>query len=186
MKLYVDQILEEGVSVVAETDKDGWLRQLFERAMGDSILAGDYLKLDMLANLIGAQVACVGNFQYKIHPTCARCGAVFESEDRVQLIHHYIAGEEAQMSRKKKSHVEEINVAEDEDFSIYEGKTIDLDPMLYEHLLLSQPTIYLCDEDCKGLCGQCAKNLNEGPCGCAPIVAPHPFDALKALKITKK
>ncbi len=185
MKLNVDSIPEEGVSVTADTATEGWLRQIFDRALHDYIGAGDSLQLSLTATLIGEQVECMGGFYYTIHPTCARCGARFLFTDQLPLHHHYIAAGEAHMGRPSRRE-EEIDAAEDEDFSIYEDRSIDIDPMLYEHLLLSQPTTYLCDDDCKGLCPQCGANLNDGACGCKPIVKAHPFDALKGLKVAKK
>lgn len=185
MKLNVDEIPEEGVSITADTSNDGWLRQIYDRALHDHIEAGDSLQLSLTATLIGEQVECMGGFYYTIHPICARCGAKFLLTEQLPLHHHYIAANETNMGRHTKRE-EEIDVAEDEDFSIYEGRSIEIDPMLYEHLILAQPTIYLCQEDCKGLCPQCGVNLNEKTCNCAPIVKAHPFDALKGLKVLTK
>ena len=53
-------------------------------------------------------------------------------------------------------------------------------------LIVDLPLQPLCDEDCQGLCPQCGKNLNDGPCGCEPPQddvefeeAKNPFAALK-------
>lgn len=186
MKLIVDEIPEEGLSITADSSKDPWLNQIFDHALHDQIEAGDALQMSLTATLIGDQVECIGGFYYTIHPTCARCGSKYDLNEQFPFHHHYIAATEANMSRKKKNHEEEINVAEDEDFSIYEGRAIEVDPMLYEQLILAQPTIYLCDEDCKGLCTVCGGNLNEKDCGCKPIVKAHPFDMLKDVKVAKK
>lgn len=43
---------------------------------------------------------------------------------------------------------------------------IDLVRTAYDALNLELPTVFLCREDCKGLCQSCGANLNEGPCGC--------------------
>lgn len=184
MKLVVDEIPDEGVSITADSANDGWLRAIFDRALHDQIEEGDTLQLSLTATLIGQQVECMGGFYYTIHPLCARCGCRYEFNEQLPLHHHYIAATEKALGRGAKK--VEIDVAEDEDFSLYEGKVIELDPMLYEQLLLAQPTIYLCSEECKGLCPICAVNLNQGACKCAPVVPAHPFDALKSLKIVKK
>ena len=44
--------------------------------------------------------------------------------------------------------------------------TLELDDIVLSDILLSLPQKNLCKEDCRGLCPQCGKNLNEGPCGC--------------------
>jgi uncharacterized protein len=41
---------------------------------------------------------------------------------------------------------------------------INLEPLLREYILVSQPTRALCKPDCKGLCSICGNDLNEGPC----------------------
>lgn len=45
---------------------------------------------------------------------------------------------------------------------------IDVTAAVREELLLAAPRYVVCREDCKGLCAQCGKDLNAGPCGCAP------------------
>lgn len=43
---------------------------------------------------------------------------------------------------------------------------IDLDPEIREEIILDYPVKPLCRPDCKGLCADCGKNLNEGNCSC--------------------
>ncbi|MFT8889544.1 MAG: DUF177 domain-containing protein [Ethanoligenens sp.] len=47
-------------------------------------------------------------------------------------------------------------------------QTLDMDALAKTNLLLSLPMKELCRPDCKGLCPNCGKNLNEGPCACKP------------------
>jgi uncharacterized protein len=47
----------------------------------------------------------------------------------------------------------------------FDGKVIDLNPVVREQLLLALPVSVLCREDCKGLCPQCGLDLNSGSCG---------------------
>mgnify|MGYP003365152833 CR=1 FL=1 len=47
-------------------------------------------------------------------------------------------------------------------------QTLDMDALAKTNLLLALPMKELCRPDCKGICPQCGKNLNEGPCGCKP------------------
>ncbi|HSV85104.1 MAG TPA: DUF177 domain-containing protein [Levilinea sp.] len=44
---------------------------------------------------------------------------------------------------------------------IPEDGNIDLEPIVYEYLLLELPMSAICREDCKGLCAYCGTNLNE-------------------------
>lgn len=47
----------------------------------------------------------------------------------------------------------------------FNGKTIDLDPVVREQVLLALPVSVLCRDDCKGLCSICGQDLNEKDCG---------------------
>ncbi|MEW5739655.1 MAG: DUF177 domain-containing protein [Myxococcota bacterium] len=47
----------------------------------------------------------------------------------------------------------------------FDGKTIDLDPVIREQVLLALPATVLCREDCRGLCSTCGQDLNEQDCG---------------------
>lgn len=58
---------------------------------------------------------------------------------------------------------------------------IDVTPAIREELVLAAPRYVSCREDCKGLCPQCGKDLNAGPCGCAPATNAA-WQPLKALK----
>ena len=58
---------------------------------------------------------------------------------------------------------------------------IDLDELVMSDLLLTLPMKHLCREDCKGLCAQCGKNLNEGDCGCIKKPVDPRLEALRKL-----
>ena len=46
-------------------------------------------------------------------------------------------------------------------------REIDLSPDIRDQIILDYPINPLCSPDCKGLCPNCGKNLNEGGCSCA-------------------
>ncbi len=52
------------------------------------------------------------------------------------------------------------------EFIINEDGILDLAPLVRELSLLAIPMQVYCREVCKGICVQCGKNLNEGPCDC--------------------
>ena len=51
-------------------------------------------------------------------------------------------------------------------FIVAKNGLLDIDRELVEDLLLEFPSSLLCKEECAGLCPNCAKNLNFGPCDC--------------------
>lgn len=78
------------------------------------------------------------------------------------------------------------DLAEDEFEVIGEDHQMDLFPFIQAALVLALPFVPLCREDCKGLCPQCGKNLNDGPCDCEPeedygIDPNNPFAVLKGI-----
>lgn len=70
----------------------------------------------------------------------------------------------------------------DERFVLVPDQILDLDRLATEDLLLNLPTKILCKEDCKGICPQCGKNLNEGPCQCQKEIDPRFADLLSLLE----
>lgn len=49
---------------------------------------------------------------------------------------------------------------------IDESHTIDLTEIVRQNIFLALSMRPICRPDCAGLCPQCGKNLNEGPCSC--------------------
>lgn len=43
---------------------------------------------------------------------------------------------------------------------------LDVDEFVYSEVILDLPSKHLCNDNCKGICFKCGKNLNEGECGC--------------------
>lgn len=77
----------------------------------------------------------------------------------------------------------ELSVTDAEaEIGYYTGKGIELDDVLREQVLLAVPLRVLCNEDCKGLCPHCGKNLNEGPCSCAAPLEDPRWEALKDIR----
>ncbi|QBD79173.1 DUF177 domain-containing protein [Ktedonosporobacter rubrisoli] len=61
-------------------------------------------------------------------------------------------------------------IEEDDVFPIDEHHQLDLTEAVRQQVLLNIPMVTLCKEDCAGLCAQCGKDLNLGPCECEPEV----------------
>jgi uncharacterized protein len=77
---------------------------------------------------------------------------------------------------------EELSVTDAEaEIGYYTGDGLLLEEVLREQVLLSLPLRTLCGEECKGLCPQCGKNLNQGACQCERPPDPR-WQALGRLK----
>ena len=67
----------------------------------------------------------------------------------------------------------ELQDEENPDYFLLEGDELDLDDVLETSFILNTDTLFLCREDCKGLCPRCGADLNQGPCGCKPEKDPR-------------
>lgn len=70
---------------------------------------------------------------------------------------------------------------DDLDVSYYEGDLLPVPPIAEERVQMAIPMKPLCREDCPGLCAQCGRDRNLGPCGCATETADPRWNALKDL-----
>ena len=103
--------------------------------------------------------------------TCDRCAKEYEAEisSKFQIIY---------MFSKESVDEEEINVH----YLSPETDKIDLSGDTIEYAKLSLPLKNLCDDECKGLCPRCGKDLNEGTCSCEKENSNPVWDELKKLK----
>jgi len=89
--------------------------------------------------------------QGQIPGECSRCLTEIEQtvSSRISELYHYPP-----------------ETAPAEGSVIPEDMNLDLSEVVREDMLLSQPMQPLCRPDCKGLCPNCGKNWNDGPCDC--------------------
>ena len=108
-----------------------------------------------------------GSITTCIHGICDRCASEFDREINFPI--------EVVL-------VTELANEENEDEWVFplEGDSADLDDIVRTVFVLNLDSKLLCDEDCKGLCCRCGKNLNNGPCSCQKELDPRSA-ALKQL-----
>lgn len=71
--------------------------------------------------------------------------------------------------------------ADNDDYLLIEGSTLDIGEPLNEQILLDFPSRFLCEDNCKGLCHICGHDLNEGDCDCEKKEPDPRFDVLRKL-----
>ncbi len=76
---------------------------------------------------------------------------------------------------------EELTEADDVEILDYGAKTIDLRHRIAELVNLNLPMKPLCSEDCRGLCPECGRNLNESACSCGTRQVDPRLYTLKSL-----
>ena len=108
-----------------------------------------------------------GSIETTIHGTCDRCANDFDRDIYFPIDVVLVT---------------ELANEENEDEWVFplEGDSADLDDIVRTVFVLNLDSKLLCNEDCKGLCHRCGKNLNDGPCNCQKELDPR-FAALKQL-----
>lgn len=78
---------------------------------------------------------------------------------------------------------DELSVTDAEaEIGYYRGEGILLEDVLREQVLLALPLKTICQENCKGLCPQCGKNLNQEQCSCTVPAEDPRWEALKDIR----
>ena len=108
-----------------------------------------------------------GKIYTTIHGVCDRCASDFTSNVEFPLDVVLVT---------------ELSNEENEDKWVFplEGDSANLEEIVRTVFVLNMDSKLLCEPDCKGLCCQCGKNLNEGPCNCQKELDPR-FAALRQL-----
>ena len=147
------EIDQAGLSVNVDIAVSGFLTRV-----GDDV----YLKGKVMTDVVASCSRCLDTLPY---PIDSDFKSHFVSPDR------YISAREVELH------------ASDIDTEVYENQQIDLTQSVRDGILLAVPVICLCKENCKGICSQCGKNLNQGLCKCSneSFIDPR----LEALKVFK-
>ncbi|MFL5313105.1 MAG: YceD family protein [Myxococcales bacterium] len=142
---------------------------------------------------IGRSVLVQSRFTVPLEGQCKRCLKKVPLDEPIDLTLTYVA-REAPVPESPRRAVHDRGEPEPAasfdretaDEEPYSGKTIDLAPALREQILLAVPPSPLCDEECKGLCPTCGKDLNAGDCGCERTTLDPRWAALKSIQLEKK
>jgi uncharacterized protein len=159
------------------------------RAAGPSTLKASLRK-------VSGGVLLEGQFTANVTSQCKRCLGDVEMKVPVSftlnlvpkaLVHgdDYLKDDESLMEKKERSQGETGGSFEldDADQEVFDGKTIDLDPIVREQLILALPLTTVCREDCKGLCPQCGINRNDATCSCETKPVDPRLAPLKNIKL---
>ncbi len=117
-----------------------------------------------------------GRLATTLEVSCARClEAIAEKVGReFDLLYRPLGADAGR---------DEISVTDAEaEISYYEGQGLLLEDVVREQLLLAVPLKVTCRESCKGLCPQCGRNRNEGPCDCTVESEEPRWAALKEIR----
>ncbi len=110
--------------------------------------------------------------------SCSRCLAPADIDILNDLMYLY--------TLRKKGAPEEDSGEEEVIFVPVDSwrNTIDISDQVWESVILSLPLQVLCSQECRGICPQCGKPLNEGDCGCSPVRTDPRLEKLLDVKIS--
>ena len=187
MVVTVDQIREGGLSL-DETLSESFLTHALAEVKDTGFRPDGPALLHVKLQKTGSGVLLRGSTEVTVQTPCRRCLADVHLEVPVSFTLNLVSraglggddedrGDDEQAERGGSF---DLGRADEE---LFDGKTIDLDPLVREQVLLALPMHAVCRDDCKGLCGSCGQNLNEGQCGCATTQVDPRLAALKNIKL---
>jgi uncharacterized protein len=176
MKININNIPEEGL-VIGTTKDRNWLHTVFGDA-GEDDFTLDEIRITCNVRRLHQSVFVDGAIDTVIQLPCSRCleTATLPVSTPFRYTLVPAAPEESR---------EEVELSEEDlEYGCYEGETVDLDPLIYEQIILQIPMKVLCREDCRGLCPDCGTNLNSAECNCSSHRVDARLAVLKKLKLT--
>jgi uncharacterized protein len=179
------EITVDGLSLVGEVTAEE-----LGLTADDALLPGPLAVSLDLTNIEGL-VAVTGVLEGTIVRECVRCLKEYEDPLAFSVRAAFIQEPKSAPRhpkridpRRARAEVTEAEPEEEPDDQYhYQGNQLELAPMLREHVILSAPMQPICSDDCLGLCAQCGKNLNEGPCQCA---AEPPIPTVRVVRGMKR
>jgi uncharacterized protein len=189
MLVRIEEIGEEGLEL-SEPITLELLQDMLAHAGEETAyrpLRGTLLKASL--RRVSGGVLLRGELRADVVSPCKRCLAEVSASLPVSFTLNLVARE--LLEQKGAPGEEDDETAEragsfrldDADCETFDGKTIDLDPILREQVLLALPMNVLCNEGCLGLCPVCGQNLNEKQCGCEREIVDPRWMALKKVKL---
>ncbi len=187
MQVKIDEIREGGLKLNEPVEL-----ALVQEALADTegFRAETPFKVEFRLNKVGSGVLLHGAFTATVVAPCKRCLVdvvlTLPTSFTLNLVPENLAdqvgadqgGEDDEKAARGGSF--RLEDAEEE---VFNGKVIELDPIIREQLLLALPMSVVCTDDCKGLCSVCGQNLNEKPCGCDTRQVDPRLAALKNIKL---
>lgn len=111
-------------------------------------------------NKIEERIIVTGTVKAKVSLICSRCLGETQLSIENDFFMEYSKVSSGAISGQRKKEEGENVVVE------YTGDIIDITDEIRESVLLSIPSKSLCSVNCRGLCPQCGKNLNNVACDC--------------------
>ena len=191
MRVKIEEIRDEGLKKNEQLS----LEKLGTALEGSGFRATEPLDVSATLRKVSGGVLVQGQFTSRVSTACKRCLAdaslTLPTSFTMNLVPKSLARAEDVLDKDEQEEKDRGQgesggsfALNDADEELFDGKVIDLEPIVTEQVMLSLPMNALCREDCKGLCAQCGQNLNEKACGCETKFVDPRFAALKNIKLS--
>jgi uncharacterized protein len=129
----------------------------------------------------GSVLLVDGEVKTHVAVPCSRCLVYFEEPAEAPISEQF-----ALLVKPAGPHARQATIVVEEDENpdagkMFDGHLFDLTELLRQNITLSLTSQPLHDENCKGLCPHCGKDLNEGPCECTPEITDPAMSKLGEL-----
>jgi len=176
LTLKLDEIPEEGLDLKWKEDRVSLLEYLEDLSKIDFDFETP-LESEAKIKKTDQLVFITGKIQTTLRLQCVRCLKEFSYPLSSTF-------ELTLQPMKELPSEEEIELGSEEmESSFFRGGEVHLSEIACEQIFLEIPYQPLCQEECKGLCPTCGKDLNLSSCECAKEEFSLGFSALKKLKL---
>jgi uncharacterized protein len=149
MKIVIADIPDEGLEVDIEERVE----------LEDVSLSGPVIS-HLSLNKVSSEIIITGRLKAEMAVQCSRCLKDFTQglDISVNVVYHPVEDVAGERHALKDDEL---------DMGFYQGEELDLQELLKEQILLNTQMKPLCNEQCKGICPKCGKDLNTGQCNCS-------------------
>lgn len=127
---------------------------------------------------VGSLLLVRGHLQVTLRMPCVRCLQEGEQELSIEV-------EEEFASEGTGPEVDTMD-REEPELSAMSDFVLDAHEFARQQVVANVPMSFLCRRDCRGMCSECGKDLNEGPCQCRVVSGDERWTKLgDLLKKTK-
>ena len=125
----------------------------------DDCRLAEGVKIQGILTRMKKEIFLRGRAETRLWLTCSRCLSEVNFQIDTLLLGRFVP----KTSEIAQDH--ELN-NEEAETEYYTENKINIAHFVHDAILLDAPMVSLCKEDCKGLCANCGRNLNELICHC--------------------
>ena len=147
--------IEESITVRGTMDGSR-----YKRPEDADITFESLIEYEVTVTKMGSDVRVEGPVKSTMQLLCDRCLEPFSLPVSAHL--------DIELAPKDdQPNLPDVELSGDEmDLYYFEGDELELEPYVYEEVMLAIPIKALCSDACKGICPVCGRNQNRETCGC--------------------